>query len=68
MPVDSGRKAAIGPRIKTWVGGGGSVKVGIKGRAVRKKIKKPSDLFVGDVCAAQQDGLYLHSRGLITEK
>lgn len=60
MPVDSGRKAAIGPRIKTWVGGG-SVKVGIKGRAVRKKIKKPSDLFVGDDCAAQQEGRYLDS-------
>ena len=51
----------LAPRLKTWVGGG-SVKVGIKGRAVREKIKKPSDLFVGDVRAAQQDGQYLASR------
>lgn len=58
--VDSGRKAAIGPRIKTWVGGG-SVEVGIKGRAVWRKIKKPSNLFVGDNCAAQQEGRYLYS-------
>lgn len=60
MPVDSAKKAAIGPWIKTCVGGG-SVRVGVKGRAVRKKIKKPSDLFVGDDCAAQQERLYLHS-------
>lgn len=28
---------------------------------LRKKIKKPSDLFVGDDCAAQQVGQYLNS-------
>lgn len=60
MPVDNGRKAAIGPRMKTWLGGG-SVKVGIKGRAVGKKIKKPSNSFVGADCAAQQEGWYLDS-------
>lgn len=60
MPVDSGRKAAIGPGMKTCMGGG-SVKVGVKGWAVRKKIKKPSDLFVGDDCAAQQEERYLDS-------
>lgn len=55
MPADSGRKAAIGPGMKTWVGGG-PVKVGVKGRIVGRKIKKPSDLFVGDDCAALQGG------------
>lgn len=46
--------------MKTWVGGG-SVEVGVNGRAVKEKIKKPSDLFVGDDCAAQQEGQYLDS-------
>lgn len=54
----------LAPRIKIWVGGG-TVKVGIKGRAVRKKIKKPSDLFVRDDCAAQWLGWYLDS-GIFT--
>lgn len=55
MLVDGGRKAAIGPWMKTWMGGG-SVKVGVKGRIVRRKIKKPSDLFVGDDFAGQWEG------------
>lgn len=55
MLADSGRKAAIGPQLKTCVGGV-PVKVGVKGRIVGSKIKKPSDLFVGDDCAALQGG------------
>ncbi len=61
--MDSGRKAAIGPRIKTWVGGG-SAKVAIKGRAVWKKIKKPSNLFVGVDFAAQQEERFLDSSSI----
>lgn len=57
------RRKAIGPPMKTCVGGG-SVVVGVNGRAVKKKIKKPSDLFVGDDCAAQQEGQYLDSGGI----
>lgn len=53
-------KAAIGPQMTTGVGGG-SVEVSVNGRAIREKIKKPSDLFVGDNCAAQQEGQYLDS-------
>jgi len=53
--LDIGGKATIGQGRKTWMGGG-SVEVGVKGTIVRRKIKKPSDLFVGDDCAAQQEG------------
>lgn len=58
MPADSGRKAAVGPLDKN-LGGWRSVEVGIKGRAVGEKIKKPSDSFVGEDCVAQQERWYL---------
>lgn len=43
---DSGRKAAIGPRLKTWVGVR-SVNVGIKGRSVWEENQKAIRLVCG---------------------
>lgn len=41
--------------------GAGSVEMGVNGRAIREKIKKPSDLFVRLDCVALQEGQHLYS-------
>lgn len=55
-PFKEGSPSDENPSGQQW-GWESHVKVGVKGKDLwEKRTKKPTDLFVGDDCAAQQEG------------